>query len=147
MLYSAIRPALFALDPERAHALTLRALRAAGYALTSSTPTTAIECLGLRFPNRVGLAAGFDKNAVAVDGLGTLGFGFIEIGTVTPRPQAGQSRPRLFRFPDSGPAKSTRLSERWGRSRRRATAASAIPGDRGHQHRQECRHSARPRRG
>jgi dihydroorotate dehydrogenase len=102
MLYSAIRPALFALDPERAHALTLRALRAAGYALTSSTPTTAIECLGLRFPNRVGLAAGFDKNAVAVDGLGTLGFGFIEIGTVTPRPQAGQSRPRLFRFPDSG---------------------------------------------
>ncbi len=58
--------------------------------------------MGLSFPNRVGLAAGFDKNAVAVDGLGALGFGFVEVGTVTPRPQAGQSRPRLFRLPASG---------------------------------------------
>ena len=57
------------------------------------------ECMGLRFANRVGLAAGFDKNASAIDGLGSLGFGFIEIGTVTPRPQPGQPRPRLFRLP------------------------------------------------
>jgi len=55
--------------------------------------------MGLRFPNRVGLAAGFDKNATAVDGLGRLGFGFIEVGTVTPRPQRGQGKPRLFRLP------------------------------------------------
>lgn len=58
--------------------------------------------MGLRFANRVGLAAGFDKNGTAVDGLGALGFGFVEVGTVTPRPQAGQPRPRLFRLPASG---------------------------------------------
>jgi dihydroorotate dehydrogenase len=58
--------------------------------------------MGLQFPNRVGLAAGFDKNAEAVDGLGRLGFGFIEVGTVTPRPQSGQPRPRLFRLPQRG---------------------------------------------
>jgi dihydroorotate dehydrogenase len=58
--------------------------------------------MGLRFPNRVGLAAGFDKNATAIEGLGALGFGFIEVGTVTPRPQAGQPRPRLFRVPAAG---------------------------------------------
>lgn len=58
--------------------------------------------MGLRFPNRVGLAAGFDKNAIAIDGLGSLGFGSIEIGTVTPRAQSGQARPRLFRLPAQG---------------------------------------------
>lgn len=58
--------------------------------------------MGLRFPNRLGLAAGFDKNGEAVDGLGWLGFGFLEVGTVTPRPQPGQPRPRLFRMPGSG---------------------------------------------
>jgi dihydroorotate dehydrogenase len=64
--------------------------------------TRPIECMGLHFPNRVGLAAGFDKNAVAVDGLGALGFGFIEVGTVTPRAQRGQPRPRVFRRPQAG---------------------------------------------
>ncbi len=102
MWYSAIRPALFALDPERAHRLALEALRLAGRRSLRLPATTPFLCMGLRFPNRVGLAAGFDKNAVAIDGLGSLGFGFIEIGTVTPRPQTGQSRPRLFRLPAEG---------------------------------------------
>jgi len=108
MLYEAVRPALFALDPERAHDLTLRALRLRGKAWWGTVapaaggPSTAVECFGLRFANRVGLAAGFDKNAVAVDGLGSLGFGFIEVGTLTPRAQPGQTRPRVFRFPASG---------------------------------------------
>ncbi|HEX4049328.1 MAG TPA: quinone-dependent dihydroorotate dehydrogenase [Steroidobacteraceae bacterium] len=102
MWYRAIRPALFALDPERAHQLALDALRLAGRRTPRLPSTTTIECMGLRFPNRVGLAAGFDKNAVAIDGLGALGFGFIEVGTVTPRAQAGQARPRLFRLPAAG---------------------------------------------
>jgi len=100
MWYPAIRPALFALDPERAHRLVLDGLRLAGAGRASGFKASApIYCMGLRFPNRVGLAAGFDKNATAVDGLGRLGFGFIEVGTVTPRPQRGQGKPRLFRLP------------------------------------------------
>jgi dihydroorotate dehydrogenase len=99
--YPALRPALFALEPERAHALALAGLRVAGR-LATRTPAAALELMGLRFPNRVGLAAGFDKNAIAFDGLGALGFGFIEVGTITPRPQLGQPRPRLFRLPASG---------------------------------------------
>ncbi|MGA7539125.1 MAG: quinone-dependent dihydroorotate dehydrogenase [Steroidobacteraceae bacterium] len=102
MWYWAIRPALFALDAERAHRLALDALRLAGKRALRLRSGAPIECLGLRFPNRVGLAAGFDKNAVAVDGLGSLGFGFIEVGTVTPRAQPGQPRPRLFRLPAAG---------------------------------------------
>lgn len=100
MWYRAIRPALFAFDPERAHQLALQAIR-----LSRRNPIRVharpVDCMGLRFPNRVGLAAGFDKNAAAVDGLGALGFGFIEVGTVTPRPQPGQPRPRLFRLPSA----------------------------------------------
>jgi dihydroorotate dehydrogenase len=103
MWYRAIRPALFALDPERAHQLALNALRLAGRgAPLRVRGTRPVECMGLRFPNRVGLAAGFDKNATAVEGLGSLGFGFIEVGTVTPRPQPGQPKPRLFRLGASG---------------------------------------------
>jgi len=90
---------LFALEPEKAHQLALNALRLAGRSATKLHSVGAVTCMGLRFPNRVGLAAGFDKNASALDGLGSLGFGFIEVGTVTPRPQAGQPRPRLFRLP------------------------------------------------
>jgi dihydroorotate dehydrogenase len=100
--YPALRPALFALDPERAHALVLAGLRVAGRLPVRPPAAAPVELMGLRFPNRVGLAAGFDKNAIAVDGLGALGFGFIEVGTVTPRPQPGQPRPRLFRLPASG---------------------------------------------
>jgi dihydroorotate dehydrogenase len=90
---------LFALEPEKAHQLALNALRLAGRSGPKLHPAAAVECMGLRFPNRVGLAAGFDKNATALDGLGALGFGFVEVGTVTPRAQAGQPRPRLFRLP------------------------------------------------
>ena len=102
MWYPALRPLLFALDPERAHALALSGLRLAGRLPARMPAAAAVDLLGLRFPNRVGLAAGFDKNALAVDGLGTIGFGFIEVGTVTPRAQAGQPRPRLFRLPAAG---------------------------------------------
>ena len=102
MSYSAFRPALFTLDPERAHKLALDAARLYGRLPDRPLGGSAVNLMGLRFPNRLGLAAGFDKNAEAVDGLGKLGFGFIEVGTVTPRPQPGQSRPRLFRLPKSG---------------------------------------------
>lgn len=102
MAYSAFRPALFTLDPERAHKLALDAARLYGRLPGRTLGGTAVNLMGLRFPNRLGLAAGFDKNAEAVDGLGKLGFGFIEVGTVTPRSQPGQPRPRLFRLPASG---------------------------------------------
>lgn len=101
--YELIRPLLFALDAERAHELTLRLL-ALGDSLGFPNPppsrTIPIEVMGLRFPNRVGLAAGLDKNGTAVDGLSRLGFGFLEVGTVTPRPQPGNPKPRLFRLPE-----------------------------------------------
>src|SRR5579872_1757461 len=102
MAYSALRPALFTFDPERAHKLALDAARLYGRLPGRPLGGSAVTLMGLRFPNRLGLAAGFDKNAEAVDGLGKLGFGFIEVGTVTPRPQSGQARPRLFRLPSSG---------------------------------------------
>jgi dihydroorotate dehydrogenase len=101
--YPLIRPFLFALDAERAHDLTLR-LVALGDALGGAPPVPvdgkSIEVMGLQFPNRVGLAAGLDKNGTAVDGLSRLGFGFLEVGTVTPRPQPGNPKPRLFRLPE-----------------------------------------------
>lgn len=101
-IYSLVRPLLFALDPERAHEITLKLLAASSSILglqTKENPATAITVMGLGFPNRVGLAAGLDKNGVAVDGLARLGFGFLEVGTVTPRPQPGNPLPRLFRLP------------------------------------------------
>ncbi|GAB6067703.1 quinone-dependent dihydroorotate dehydrogenase [Methylothermus subterraneus] len=101
-LYPLIRPLLFRLDPETAHRLTLSALDAAAKFIPRprrlSCPT---EVLGLRFPNPVGLAAGLDKNGDHILGLARLGFGFIEVGTVTPRPQPGNPRPRLFRLPQA----------------------------------------------
>ena len=97
---SALLPLLRRLDPERAHEIALLALRLglAGRATTTDDPSLAIEVLGRRFANPIGLAAGFDKNAVAVAALARLGFGFVETGTVTPRPQSGNQRPRLFRL-------------------------------------------------
>lgn len=101
--YALVRPVLFALDAERAHELTL-SLLAIGDSLSFGPQTApsgrSVEVMGLRFPNRVGLAAGLDKNGTAVDGLGRLGFGFLEVGTVTPRPQSGNPKPRLFRLPE-----------------------------------------------
>jgi dihydroorotate dehydrogenase len=106
MLYPFFRPLLFALDPETAHDLTLAGLDAAaslGVAQLAAPqlPPSPVEVMGLKFPNRVGLAAGLDKNASHIDGLAALGFGFIECGTVTPRAQPGNPRPRLFRLPEA----------------------------------------------
>jgi len=98
MLYPLVRRCLFTLDAERAHRLTLRALRIAGHLPPTTIPGDPVSLLDLQFPNRVGLAAGFDKIGEAVNGIGRLGFGFIEVGTVTPRPQSGLAAPRLFRL-------------------------------------------------
>jgi dihydroorotate dehydrogenase len=102
MSYGLLRPALFKLDPETAHHVTLAALKAMqsfGLVRSPSAPASCSrEVMGIRFPNPVGLAAGLDKNGEYIDALGALGFGFIEIGTVTPRPQPGNPRPRLFRL-------------------------------------------------
>jgi len=102
MLYSLLRPLLFSLDPETAHRVTLDAIeKARRFRLL---PSTLIPCrprivMGLNFPNPVGMAAGLDKNGEHIEALAGLGFGFIEIGTVTPRPQPGNPKPRLFRIP------------------------------------------------
>lgn len=102
--YGLTRPFLFALDPEAAHDLTLATIAATQGTPLASLYRTArvddpIEVAGLRFPNRVGLAAGLDKNARCIDGLGAMGFGFVEVGTVTPLPQDGNPKPRMFRLP------------------------------------------------
>jgi dihydroorotate dehydrogenase len=104
-LYPLARPLLFSLEGERAHAVTFSLLEAA-HALGllgnhASTANDAVTLMGLRFPNRLGLAAGLDKNARHIDALGALGFGFIEAGTVTAQPQAGNPKPRLFRLPEA----------------------------------------------
>ncbi|CAL94827.1 quinone-dependent dihydroorotate dehydrogenase [Azoarcus olearius] len=102
MLYDIARPFLFSLDAETAHEFTLAALNLAGRTLPAGKPEAAdaVRVMGIDFPNRIGLAAGLDKNGEAIDGLARLGFGFIEIGTITPRPQPGNPRPRLFRLPE-----------------------------------------------
>jgi dihydroorotate dehydrogenase len=93
------RPLLWALDPEDAHALAVKALRYMPLPRPPADPRQlAVRAFGLNFPNPVGLAAGFDKNAQVADAVLRLGFGSVEIGTVTPRPQAGNPRPRLFRL-------------------------------------------------
>jgi dihydroorotate dehydrogenase len=106
MLYALARPLLFALDPEASHRLTLglmSAVQALGLAGVAAhrVPDAPVRVMGLDFPNPVGLAAGLDKNAEYVDALAALGFGFIEVGTVTPRPQPGNPRPRVFRLPEA----------------------------------------------
>ncbi|PKO81282.1 MAG: dihydroorotate dehydrogenase (quinone) [Betaproteobacteria bacterium HGW-Betaproteobacteria-13] len=102
MLYTIARPLLFSLDAETAHEFTLASLNLAGRILPAGKPAAseAVEVMGLNFPNRIGLAAGLDKNGEAIDGLALMGFGFIEIGTITPRPQPGNPRPRMFRLPE-----------------------------------------------
>ena len=106
MVYPFFRPLLFALDPETAHDLSLAGLDAAaslGIAqlVAPRLPPSPVEAMGLSFPNRIGVAAGLDKDAAHIDGLATLGFGFIECGTVTPRTQPGNPKPRLFRIPEA----------------------------------------------
>ncbi|HSO23071.1 MAG TPA: dihydroorotate dehydrogenase (quinone), partial [Chondromyces sp.] len=107
LLYPAFRSALFKLDPEKAHGLSLAAiarvgrtpgLRAAVASRFAAPGAEPVEVCGLRFPNRVGLAAGYDKDGEAWRGLACLGFGHIEVGTVTPEPQPGNPQPRVFRL-------------------------------------------------
>jgi dihydroorotate dehydrogenase len=104
-LYPLLRPLLFSLDPETAHEVTLKLLNMAHASGLSKLIYPAIEnkptiVMGLEFKNPVGLAAGLDKNGDYLDSLAALGFGFVEIGTVTPRPQPGNPKPRLFRLPE-----------------------------------------------
>ncbi len=104
--YSLARPLLFGLDPETAHDLTVSML-AGGQntplqcAWSSATVQDPVTLAGLQFPNRVGLAAGLDKNARCIDAFGAMGFGFVEVGTVTPLAQPGNAQPRMFRLPKS----------------------------------------------
>src|ERR1700730_682705 len=102
-----VRPLLFLLDPEAAHDLimqTLRWISASGVFLPAlhrfQPPSDPVTLFGLTFPNRIGLAAGFDKNGLVLPAWAGLGFGFIEIGTVTAKPQPGNPKPRIFRFPE-----------------------------------------------
>lgn len=102
-MYSLIRPILFRFDAEKVHEFTLKQLARFGQLdfLPRVHPATSpTQLMGLNLPNPVGLAAGLDKNAEAIDGLAALGFGFIEVGTLTPRPQEGNPKPRLFRVPE-----------------------------------------------
>lgn len=134
-MFKLLRPLLFRLEPERAHALTLGLLRFAGnspitnslIAKFFSAPDKPVTVLGMEFKNRVGLAAGYDKNGVAVNGLAALGFGHIEVGTVTRLPQVGNPKPRVHRvpaahavvnamgFPNDGVEKLLVASEKWRR--------------------------------
>lgn len=103
-LYPLLRPLLFSLEPEIAHRVTFNGLEMAHRLhLLGSGPIAcqSSEVMGLTFPNPVGLAAGLDKNGEHIEALGALGFGFIEVGTVTPRPQPGNPKPRLFRIPQA----------------------------------------------
>src|SRR5688572_7189276 len=105
---SLLRPLLFQFDPESVHHFTATGLRAIASlpgaelllkgSITGERKAGARTCFGLNFPNPVGLAAGFDKDAKLVDAMAALGFGHVEVGTLTPRPQAGNLKPRLFRL-------------------------------------------------
>lgn len=103
MLYSLARPLLFSLAPERAHELTLSLLKSTYKmgVMRQVIEAKPVTCMGIEFPNPVGLAAGLDKNGAYIDALASLGFGFIEIGTITPKPQEGNPKPRLFRIPQA----------------------------------------------
>ncbi|AYN26833.1 quinone-dependent dihydroorotate dehydrogenase [Buttiauxella sp. 3AFRM03] len=103
MYYPFVRKALFKLDPERAHEVTFQQLRRVTgtpleWLVRQNVPSKPVTCMGLTFKNPLGLAAGLDKNGECIDALGAMGFGSIEIGTVTPRPQPGNDKPRIFRL-------------------------------------------------
>jgi dihydroorotate dehydrogenase len=128
MSYRLMRPALFALDPETAHGLSLSALKLMPRRPVTADGPLSIGVAGLNFPNPLGMAAGFDKDGEVPDSLLGIGFGFAEAGSITPRPQAGNPRPRLFRLVEDravinrmgfnnggGPAAAARLSARAGR--------------------------------
>ncbi|MXP44501.1 quinone-dependent dihydroorotate dehydrogenase [Allopontixanthobacter sediminis] len=129
MIFDLLRPGLFALDPEAAHGLTLAALKCSPLRSPPAAGPLAIDVAGLQFPNPLGLAAGFDKDAEVPDALLGLGFGFAEVGSITPLPQSGNPKPRLYRLVEdravinrmgfnNGGAESarTRLERRMGRN-------------------------------
>ena len=120
MLYRLLRPALFVLDAERAHGLALAALKWRGAGAPPQPGPLAVEMAGLRFPNPLGMAAGFDKDGDVPDALLGLGFGFAEAGSITPLPQPGNPRPRLFRL-----AEDRAVINRMGFNNRGAEAAAA----------------------
>ncbi|MCG2577052.1 quinone-dependent dihydroorotate dehydrogenase [Dechloromonas sp. XY25] len=101
MLYPLIRKFFFSLDAETAHGIGMLGIDRAACLMAKPVAPCPVEVMGLKFPNPVGLAAGLDKNGDHIDGLAKLGFGFIEIGTITPRPQDGNPKPRLFRIPEA----------------------------------------------
>lgn len=106
MYYPFVKKALFQLDPERAHELTFRQLSIISgspfeFLIRQSVPSKPVTCMGLTFKNPLGLAAGLDKNGDCISALGALGFGFVEVGTVTPRAQDGNPKPRIFRVVDA----------------------------------------------
>ncbi|MEE9451858.1 MAG: quinone-dependent dihydroorotate dehydrogenase [Gammaproteobacteria bacterium] len=100
-MYRLLRPLLFALPPECAHTLTLKALKFSPACCFAKIPPSPRTVMGIKFANPIGLAAGLDKNGDYIDALAKLGFGFIEVGTVTPKPQPGHAKPRLFRLPSA----------------------------------------------
>lgn len=105
-LYGLARPLLFSMDPEQAHHFTLNSLQRSyqlglNRLISSSLPAQPVKVMGLTFDNPIGLAAGLDKNGAFIDALGALGFGFVEVGTVTPKGQPGNPQPRMFRLPQA----------------------------------------------
>ncbi|MBA6390789.1 quinone-dependent dihydroorotate dehydrogenase [Colwellia sp. BRX10-3] len=106
MFYSAIRKVFFKFDPEAIHELTIKGFKATGATpfnmlYKQTVPNKPVEIMGIKFPNPVGLAAGLDKNGECIKAFEALGFGFIEVGTVTPKPQPGNDKPRIFRLPEA----------------------------------------------
>ncbi|MCW8998253.1 MAG: quinone-dependent dihydroorotate dehydrogenase, partial [Kangiellaceae bacterium] len=104
LLYPLVRSILFKLDPEKSHDLTLKWMRRIAnspfkFLIQQNMIKDPVTVFGVEFPNKVGLAAGLDKNGICIDAFAALGFGHIEVGTVTPRPQPGNPKPRLFRIP------------------------------------------------
>ncbi len=106
MFYSAIRKILFQFDPETIHELTIKGLKSTGatplnFAYKQQVPSKPVQVMGIYFPNPCGLAAGLDKNGECIRAFDAMGFGFVEVGTVTPRPQPGNDKPRIFRLPEA----------------------------------------------
>lgn len=106
MFYSAIRKVFFQFDPERIHEFTIKSLKGTGaspfnFLYKQSVKDKPINVMGIKFPNPVGLAAGLDKNGECIDAFAAMGFGFVEVGTVTPKPQPGNDKPRIFRLPQA----------------------------------------------
>jgi len=106
MFYSAIRHVLFKFDPEKIHELTIKGLKETGstplnFAYKQNIPNKPVQVMGIHFPNPCGLAAGLDKNGECIRAFDAMGFGFVEVGTVTPRPQPGNEKPRIFRLPEA----------------------------------------------